>query len=59
MADREVLASALYARAFDKVMSGVDPALLPDDEREALIAAREAAGMTGPGYPAPVSGRTS
>lgn len=48
-----VLASPVYKRAFAQVMCGVDPALLPDDERQALIAAREAAGIHGPGYPMP------
>lgn len=55
MAD-DVLASPVYARAFAQAMSGVDPALLPDDERQALSAARVVAGTEGPGYPPPETG---
>lgn len=53
MADRSALASPVYAHAFEQVMVGVDPALLPADERQALVDARAAAGIDGPGYPMP------
>lgn len=50
---REVLASEVYKRAFGKVMTGTDVALLDEDEREALKTAREVTDTQGPGYPAP------
>lgn len=55
MADPSVLSSPAYARAFEQVMRGVDPALLADDERQALVDARASAGVTGPGYPMPTA----
>jgi hypothetical protein len=49
---REALSSEVYERAFSKVMSGVDPASLPDDERDAIRRAKDVTG-TGAGYPMP------
>lgn len=50
---REALASDVYERAFGKVMTGTDAALLDDDERQALKTAREVTDAQGPGYPMP------
>jgi hypothetical protein len=51
---RDVLASEIYETAFRKVMTGTDPALLDEPERDALRKAKQLAGTTGPGYPMPV-----
>jgi hypothetical protein len=51
----EVLGSQAYATAFDAVMTGTEPGLLPDDQREALRRARDLTGTPGPGYPVPTS----
>ncbi len=53
MAEASVLASEVYARAFEQVSSGSSPALLGDEERAALRDGRAEAGVTGPGYPMP------
>lgn len=50
---REVLSSEAYEAAFRKVMSGADPALLDDEERDVLRRAKELAGTTDTGYPMP------
>lgn len=50
---RDALPSEVYRRAFGKVMAGTDVALLDEDERQALKAAREVTNTQGPGYPAP------
>ncbi len=49
----EVLSSPEYERAFVKVTSGIDPALLPDEERRAVIRAREITATESAGYPMP------
>lgn len=49
---RDALAAPAYETAFDKAMSG-RTAELTEEEREAIRAAREAAGVPGPGYPLP------
>ncbi|MDQ4037827.1 MAG: hypothetical protein M3313_05640 [Actinomycetota bacterium] len=48
-----MLSSEVYERAFAKVASGVDPSLLPEDERTAVLRAKELTGTPGPGYPMP------
>lgn len=50
---RDALSSETYKRAFGKVLSGTDVALLDDDELAALKTAREVTDTQGPGYPAP------
>lgn len=49
----DVLSSPVYAAAFVAVMSGTEPGLLPDDQREAIRLARELTGTPPPGYPMP------
>lgn len=49
----EALSDPAYERAFAKVSAGTDPALLPDDERAAVMRAKELSGTPGPGYPMP------
>lgn len=51
---REVLSSAAYESAFPKVMSGVDLALLTDEERDAVRRAKELTDTPGAGYPMPL-----
>lgn len=50
----EVLGSQEYAAAFRTVMSGGEIALLPDDQRNALMRAKELTHSPGPGYPMPL-----
>lgn len=50
----EVLGSPEYADAFRAVMSGAQPALLPDEQRQALFKAKELTRTPGAGYPMPL-----
>lgn len=50
---RELLQSEEYEAVFNKVMTGVEPALLADDERTLLARARELTGTPPPGFPMP------
>lgn len=50
----QLLGSETYVLAFNAVITGVDPSLLPDDQRAALRRAKELLGTPGPGYPAPL-----
>lgn len=49
----ELIASAAYEAAFNKVMSGVEPGLLSEDERALIARARELTGTPAPGVPMP------
>lgn len=52
---QNVLASEIYERAFAKLMRGTDLALLSEEERQSVAAARQQAGHAGSGYPLPTS----
>lgn len=50
---RDLVGSAEYEAAFNAVMSGVEPALLTQEQRDLLTRARELTGTPPPGYPMP------
>ena len=53
--EQDVLASEAYERAFAKLMRGTDVALLSEEERQAVAAAKEQVGHAGESYPLPAS----